>query len=97
MTTDEHLLLILSEECDEVGQRVSKALRFGLSECQPGQSKTNAERITEELDDLLGIMQMLIERGLIPTPSEKGVISKKAKIGKYLQYAEHGCGTIGDK
>lgn len=31
MTRSEHLLAILAEECDEVGQRAMKALRFTLS------------------------------------------------------------------
>lgn len=47
MKRHEHLLSILAEECCEVGQRVSKALRFGLDEVQPGQDLSNAERIKQ--------------------------------------------------
>jgi len=32
MLLQEHLLIILAEECSEVAQRASKALRFGLRE-----------------------------------------------------------------
>ena len=37
MTESENLLIILMEECDELSQRVSKALRFTLDEKQIGQ------------------------------------------------------------
>jgi hypothetical protein len=37
MTREQHLLTILAEECGEVVQRASKAIRFGLDESQPGQ------------------------------------------------------------
>jgi hypothetical protein len=37
MTRDEHLMTIAMEECAEVAQRVSKAVRFGMEEIQPGQ------------------------------------------------------------
>ena len=63
MNTIEHLLTCLAEECDEVGQRVMKALRFGLDEIQPGQDFTNAERIVLELHDLASMEPRSIERG----------------------------------
>ena len=46
LTRQEYLLICLGEECDEVGQRVTKALRFGLSEVQHGQPLNNGDRIT---------------------------------------------------
>ena len=86
MNRDQHLLICLMEECDEVGQRVSKALRFGLSEVQPGQNLTNAERIVEELGDLLSVAAILRAKGLIPqfytTPTQ--VMEKQAKIEKFM-------------
>lgn len=45
MNLQEHLLSCLAEECAEVGQCVSKALRFGLQDAQPGQPLTNLERM----------------------------------------------------
>jgi len=52
MTLDEHLLICLAEECSEVVQRITKALRFGLDEVQPGQEFTNSQRIGQELIDV---------------------------------------------
>lgn len=44
MTRDEHLYTIAGEEGVEVAQRCSKALRFGGSEVQPGQTMDNRAR-----------------------------------------------------
>ena len=56
LTTEQYYLACLAEECDEVGQRVMKALRFGSLEVEPGQAKTNLERIAGEVADLQGII-----------------------------------------
>lgn len=93
MTRDEHLLLCLSEECDEVGQRVSKALRFGLSEVQSGQSLTNNERICDELRDLISVAQLLMEQGLLASfmPTKAEISTKAARISKYMEISRrHG-------
>ena len=89
MTRTEHLLTILAEECAEVAQRASKALRFGLDEQQSGQELTNAERIAGEMDDLVAVWAMLrMEPGWHPRPSEvAGYQAKREKVEKYLRYS----------
>lgn len=91
----EHLLWILAEEAAAVAQRASKAARFGLSETQPGQPFTNAERIMHEWHDLLAAMEMLMDAGpLNPLPDPARVIAaKKAKVEKFLRYSAE-CGTL---
>lgn len=96
MTHDEHLLTILSEECQEVAQRVSKALRFGLDEIQPGQPLTNAERITEEVCDLLAMIELCQAHALIPGERRARIEQKKAKVQQFLQYSRE-CGTLTDE
>jgi NTP pyrophosphatase (non-canonical NTP hydrolase) len=96
MTRADHLLWILAEECAEVAQRASKAARFGLSEVQPGQEKTNAERIMEEYADLYAVVEMLINERLVPFERIKlfqGMEAKKAKVEKFLAYSQK-CGTL---
>lgn len=93
MNKNEHLLTILSEECNEVAQRVSKALRFGLEEIQSEQLLTNAERITIELEDLFALMEMCRDANLIPGLQSKRIHAKKAKVNKYLSYSLE-CGTL---
>ena len=86
MNRAEHLLSCLAEECAEVAQRVSKALRFGLDEVQPGQSLTNAARIVEELNDLAAVAIILRDAGIIPLvdTSLEVVATKLAKIERFM-------------
>lgn len=93
MNLQEHLLTILAEECNEVAQRTSKALRFGLSEVQKGSEFTNAERIMREFAELLCLYQMLQHRGCLPPIDAALVKAKEAKVIKFLAYAEE-CHTL---
>jgi NTP pyrophosphatase (non-canonical NTP hydrolase) len=87
MTEQELLLTCLAEECMEVAQRVTKALRFGLEEVQPGQPHNNAERITGELNDLFAVAMMLEGKGLPRFGRVEALDAKKAKVRKYLDYS----------
>lgn len=88
LNVDEHLLLVLAEECAEVSQRITKALRFGLQEVQPEQAMTNEQRICYELNDLLASIELLKQRGLLQLyPNGDMVELKKLKIRKYMNYA----------
>lgn len=94
MILQEHLLVMLMEECDEVSQRASKALRFGLREVQKGQQLTNAQRIIYEFNDLIAIMEVLEERALIPRIVDMEAINhKKRKVLEFLEYSKQ-CGTL---
>ena len=86
MNRKEHLLACLAEECDEVGQRVMKALRFGLDEVQDGQSLSNQQRISEELFDLIAVATICDREGLLAgvEPNEKAVQRKLQKIEKFM-------------
>jgi len=94
MTKRENLLTCLAEECAEVAQRVSKALRFGLDEIQPGQTLTNAERIAQELNDLVAVAELLEECGAVPRNQTIADIErKKSKLAAFLEYSRE-CGTV---
>lgn len=94
MNRTEHLLTTLAEECAEVAQRCSKAARFGLSEVQPGQDLTNAQRILQEWYDAIAVLQMLIADGALPVPaSHESVLAKKEKVERFLVYSAQ-CGTL---
>ena len=91
------MLTILAEECAEVAQRVSKGLRFGLAEIQPGQELTNAQRIMEEMNDLVATYQMLAGPVVSPTNPlfrgsvhewMQGMALKQEKIEKFLAYSK---------
>lgn len=94
MNRIEHLLSCLSEECAEVSQRASKALRFGLTEVQPGQDLDNAARIGVELQDVFTIVEMLVEAGALDVRRDPTAVRiKKKKVEKFMAYARE-CGTL---
>ena len=86
MNIKEQLLIILSEECAEVQQSVSKALRFGLNDSRPGTNSTNAREIEKEFIEAMAVRDMLRELGVINQPSNSKQIydDKRKRIEKYL-------------
>lgn len=72
---------------------MSKALRFGLSEVQPGQTLTNAERIEDEMRDLLLVYRMPADTGLVVPIEHFTFAGRRAKVEKFLEYSEK-CGTL---
>ena len=62
---EQELLTILLEECSEVQKRATKALRFGLAECQPGKAYNNAQRLGLEIGDLLEMIDQLVAVGVV--------------------------------
>lgn len=89
MDRKEHLLTCLAEECTEVGQRVSKALRFGLDEVQAGQNLTNRQRIAEEYRDLVAVANILVEEGIMSAGElwigQAQVDAKRQKIERHME------------
>lgn len=88
MNDTEHLLIVLGEECAEVAQRASKALRFGLSEVQPGQPDSNIRRLERELAELVAVADLL---GLHVRDEDK--VAKIEKLKKFMDYARE-LGTL---
>lgn len=95
MDRTEYLLASLAEECAEVAQRATKAMRFGVTEVQPGQPLNNAERIMGELEDIRVIVELLREEGVLPVGPIDGEVwdRKIAKVRKFMAYAEE-CGAL---
>lgn len=87
MNRTEHLLACLAEECAEVQQAVAKALRFGLDDGYT-QDGTNAGDIMKELDDLIGVAEMLRDEGVLKGLTRAAVDAKKAKVLHWMKYAE---------
>jgi hypothetical protein len=97
MTRADHLLWIIAEEAVEVAQRASKAARFGLEECEPGQELNNASRILWEMSHLLAAMEMLMDDNFVFRAANRDHgkdlkiwgSEKKAKVEKYLKHSEN--------
>jgi hypothetical protein len=92
MNRKEHLLTILAEECMEIGKECTKALRFGTEDHHPTQTGTNAQKISDEYNDLLAVIGMLNDEGFLNVTIDKDKIKKKQEtVEKYLLYSkEHG-------
>jgi NTP pyrophosphatase (non-canonical NTP hydrolase) len=71
---------ILSEECAEVIQAVSKCHRFGLDNLKPGKPLTNAQHLEGEIGDVLAMVDLLKLKGII---TDAGLDkAKQSKIEK---------------
>jgi len=98
MNASEHLLTVLAEECGEVAKECHKALRFGLDDQVTRDPKgprgtegpTNREKIIEELNDIMGVVEMLVAHGVLPEFWRD--ISKQRrkgeKVAQYMEYAK---------
>jgi NTP pyrophosphatase (non-canonical NTP hydrolase) len=78
------ILLITQEECAEVTQAISKVFRFGFDDCWPrGEDwvPTNKERLEEEVGDLLCMIDIMVENGIISDEKlNKARTSKRGKL-----------------
>lgn len=76
---------ILQEECAEVIQAVSKIRRFGVDNYKPGKPKTNREHLEEELGDVLAMISILQNMGVIDRGNLE--LAKQAKIEKLKKWS----------
>ena len=66
MTHAENLLVVAMDECAELQQAISKALRFGMDSCHPDKPDYSNERaIWTEYTQLAEVMRLLEKRGVL--------------------------------
>lgn len=65
MQLQEFLLTKLAEELVEVVKNCTKALTFGMNSVAPRNGKTNLENIGEEINDVIVIVKLLREDGVV--------------------------------
>lgn len=106
MNEREHLLTCLAEESSEIiteaaaiQKACSKALRFGESDVNFITNNPNVKEIVHEFIDLLGVMELLYDEGVLERPTEEelkaGIKAKKDKVRKYIAVARRS-GTVKD-
>ena len=76
----EEILLICQEECAEVTQAISKCFRFGFDSTYNGSN--NRERLEEEVGDLMCMIDLLIDSGIV---NEAAVMTSKHEKMMKLQ------------
>jgi len=81
---EREVMNILSEECAEVIQAISKCHRFGLDNFKPGKPKTNRGHLEEELGDLLAMIDILVDMQVVDLDTlETAKIAKIEKLKKW--------------
>ena len=81
---EREVMNILSEECAEVIQAISKCHRFGIDNYKPGKPKTNREHLEEELGDLYAMIEILQEMDVVSwTNIEQAAIAKREKLKQW--------------
>lgn len=79
----EYLLTVISEECAEIAQVSSKAIRFGLDSTNRGKNLDDNKRLLErELADLIATARRL---GL--QIREEDIAIKNERLDKYMAYS----------
>lgn len=72
MNRGEYLMVVASEECAEIQQNISKAIRFGVDNHHPDKPEiTNGYEILKEFNQLRAVIDMLVIDRHIPPISEK--------------------------
>lgn len=84
MTDKEHeIMIIAAEECAEVIQAISKCIRFGLEDEYAG-VVTNVKRLAEEVGDLLCMVDLMVEYGIIKQGLVyEASVAKRARLENY--------------
>ncbi len=90
LSRTEHILIKLNEEATEIAKDVDKALIFGLDDVEPNQEFTNKQKIENEIADLLGVVEMLTEKGFLNKDeifNHSKINAKKVKVLRWLDYS----------
>lgn len=90
----EYLLVCLMEECAEIQQAASKALRFGMENGHPDGQHSNRAELSKEIGELDNLVEMLSDRDLIHGESRlHGFLSKRKRLEEYMRVSCQ-CGTL---
>ena len=92
MKREEHLLIVLSEECAEVIKEVAKSLRFGVTDCAPNSGVTNGDKIVHEIGDVIAVYEMLCKEKTLDKMNtnilDAHIRHKQGKVEEWLKYSE---------
>jgi NTP pyrophosphatase (non-canonical NTP hydrolase) len=80
--SEKEILLICQEECAEVTQAISKVFRFGIDAEYNG--RTNYQRLTEEVGDLLCMIDLMIDSKIIDGLAvQNAALQKRNKLRQW--------------
>lgn len=87
MNRQEHLLVILMEECAEVQHAAAKTLRFGKDDTYADRA-SNVEQLRLEVTDLMAVVEMLSAEGINMSTPYLEKQCKQTKVNHYLEYSK---------
>jgi NTP pyrophosphatase (non-canonical NTP hydrolase) len=90
-TKTHEALIIAAEECAEVTQQICKIIRFGLDTpyVTAGDGTTNREQLEKEVGDLICMLDILFEQGIIDSNNvTRAEIAKREKLAKWSRLFE---------
>lgn len=97
MDYKELLLVIMQKEAIGVANQISRCLKFGPNEVQPGKILPNCERVQEKLISLEVVYKMAMDQAIFPEILTGHLaMAKKQKekdIDRMIAYSEE-CGVI---
>lgn len=93
--TTDYLLTCVAEESAEIGKEAAKGIRFGLHD-QWQDKPTAHDALIAEYYDLMSVMELLFETGILHKPSEEEIQNmverKRARVRHFMEYsAKRGC------
>lgn len=93
MRKNEYLALVAMEECAEIQQALSKALRFGFDDHHPSRAdETNEEQLLTEFYQLTAMIEEMQNRGIIAGFAQEKIEQVKQnkieKVYKYMEYSK---------
>ena len=88
MNEQDYYLTKIGEECAEITQRIFKLFQFGPAEVEPGQLRSNLQRVHSEILDLEATLTLARERLTIPPRPDRFVEivdKRRERMNKYKQ------------
>lgn len=94
MQKNEYLALVAMEECAEVQQALSKAIRFGFDDHHPSRAdETNEEQLLTEFYQLTAMIEELHKQEIISGFTQEKIKQVKQdkieKVYKYMKYSKN--------
>lgn len=86
MDYPKYLLVKLGEEASEVTKEALKCAIFNPHNYEPGTKVRNDKKLSDELHDMYGVLELLVENGVVTYDFDREKIEAKKK--KVIHYAK---------
>lgn len=88
MNLKQYLLVCFMEECIEVAHATSKLIRFTEHDSPVIGGITNSQNLVKEFNDLLALVDLLKEHGVILIRDESLIKLKRQRLEDYAHYSK---------